>query len=440
MKLIRGFEINTKDLSALQESRFFKVSGDNSAVFSLQVKTKTSGKFYNFSSKLFETTVTSEHRLANQVITGKSYSGSILFPADADGETYTILLSAEPHFETEISSNLTGTGTGGGSLTFNPVLFQTSITQVADVTMYVRPTAINTDNYGGVSTTQKATIIKSPTVTSPTTTTVSWSITNQTLTDANSFGFVPVQALKRVKGDASLGSTVDIEDNAWYASTTAVIDDPKSDDGGGSTHYNYYIDSASNLSIGMVVTAISSGTLGSLPTLTSVGLNESSAILSNRSRSHIKMNYAKAFADNITLTLKAKSTSSINKALGCDITLSNFKLTQTPLTTTVRGAISDSTAIDVNGTYGISSGAFMEGFGVDNSTSNPIAAIATKDDTTGRITSTVNQTLSAGTVLNIIGSSNSYTITGDITVNKMPTSSTNIYLDLDKLLTLGTAS
>ena len=430
--------MNTGDLSTLQESRFFKIKGDNSAVFSLQVKTSV-GKFYNFSSKLFETTVTSEHRLANQVITGKSYSGSILFPADADGETYTVLLSAEPHFETEISSDLMGTGTDGEELTFNPVLFQTSITQVADVTMYVGPIAATTANYTSATLAQRATITKSPTVTSPTTTTVSWTIVNDAA-DGVAYGFIPIPTLKRVKGDASLGSTVDIGDNAWYASTTAVVDDTKSDDGGGSTHYNYYIDNASDLSIGMIITAISSGTLGSLPTLTSVGLNESSVILSNRNRAHIKMNTAKAFADGITLTLKGYSASVINKALGCDITLSNFKLTQTPLTTTVRGAISNSTAIDVNGTYGISKGAFIEGFGVDNSTSNPITAITDVDATAGRIESTVNQTLSAGTVLNIIGSSNSYTITGDITVNKMPANNTTVYLDLDKLLTLGTGS
>ena len=109
--------------------------------------------------------------------------------------------------------------------------------------------------------------------------------------------------------------------------------------------------------------------------------------------------------------------------------------------TTVRGAISDSTAIDVNGTYGISKGAFIEGFGVDNSVSNPIAAVATADSAAGRITTTTAQTLASGTTLNIIGSSNSYTITGDITINKVPSvPDTTIYLDLDKLLTLGTAS
>ena len=58
----------------------------------------------------------------------------------------------------------------------------------------------------------------------------------------------------------------------------------------------------------------------------------------------------------------------------------------------------------------------------------------------GRITTTTAQTLAGGTTLNIIGSSNSYTITGDITINKVPSVASSIYLDLDKLLTLGTAS
>ena len=430
--------MNTNDLSALQESRSLKVKGDRNAVFSLQVKTST-GKFYNFSSKLFETTITSEHRLTNQAIIGRLYSREILFPADTDGETYTILLNAEPHFETEISSDLTGTGTDGEPLTFNPVLFQTSITQVADITMYISPIAATTANYTSATLAQRATITKSPTVTSPTTTTVSWTIANDA-DDGVALGLIPAQTLYRKGSDASLGSASTIKDITWYASTTAVINDTRSDDGGGSTHYSYLVDGIDDLSIGMIVTAISSGTLGSLPNLTRVNLSETSLSPSNWGKPQIKMSAAKAFADGITLTLKGYGTSVINKALGCDITLSNFKLTQTPLTTTVRGAISNSTAIDVNGTYGISKGAFIEGFGVDNSTSNPIAGIADVDETNGRITSTVNQTLSAGTVLNIIGSSNSYTITGDITVNKMPTSSTNIYLDLDKLLTLGTAS
>ena len=437
MKLIRGFEINTNDLSALRESRSFKVKGDKGAVFSLQVKTSI-GKFYNFKSKLFETTATSEHRLTNQAIILKLYSGEILFPADADGETYTILLRAEPHFETEISSDLTGTGTSGEALTFNPVLFQTSITQVADIVLTIAVSGTEDGRFTSATfLNSKFQIAKSPTITYPSTTAVSWTIANGT-TDAKGFGLVPSKYMTKKGSDASLGITSDIDDAFWHASTTAVINDTISV--GGSTHYNYKVDSISDLSIDMTITAISSGTLGSLPTLTRARIGENDVRADLRNKPFIGMNVAKAFANGITLTLKGYGMSTVNKALGCDITLSNFKLTQTPLTTTVRGAISDSTAIDVNGTYGISKGAFIEGFGVDNSVSNPIAGVATASLAEGRITTTTAQTLAGGTTLNIIGSSNSYTITGDITINKVPSAASSIYLDLDKLLTLGAAS
>ena len=110
-----------------------------------------------------------------------------------------------------------------------------------------------------------------------------------------------------------------------------------------------------------------------------------------------------------------------------------------PLTTTVRGAISSSTTVNVNGTYGISKGAYIEGFGVNNSSNNPLTAVSISE-TAGSITTTIAQTLTANTTLNILGSSNSYKITGDITIDKMPTTNKTIYLDLDKILTRGTAS
>ena len=427
MKLIKNFEINTNDLSALQEGRSFKVSGDNNAVFSLQVKTST-GKFYNFKSKLFETTITSEHRLANQAITGKSYGGSILFPADADGETYTILLSAEPHFDTEIGG-LTG-NINSTSLEYNPVLYQVDITQVADVVLNFAPTAATAGNYTGASLANVLQVSQSPTVTTPVTSSVSWVIANDT-TDVVGFGLVPTLDLR--KNEAAIG------DGYWRADTTFTIDDTKSDDGGGSTHYNYIIDDISDLEIGMTV-------VGQSCTLTRVFTGAYNATTpASRNKPQIKLSAGKAFADGAELTARGHGKNAVEKAIGCSVTFSNFKLIQTPLTTTVRGAISASRSVTVNGTYGIGVSAvsgvetYIEGFGVNNAVDNPLTGV-TIDEDEGTLTTTTVQTLADNTTLNIIGSSNSYTVTGDITVNRMPTSTKTIYLDLDKLLTLGTAS
>ena len=417
MKLIRNFEINTNDLSALQEDRSFKVSGDNSAVFSLQVKTST-GKFYNFKSKLFETTITSEHRLANQVITGKSYSGNVLFPADADGETYTILLSAEPHFDTEIMDSLTG-NINNISLDYNPVLYQVDITQVADVVLNFAPKAATTATYTTASLANQLAVTQSPTVTTPITSSVSWTIANNT-TDVTAFGLVPTLDLR--KNEAAIG------DKYWLADTTFTIDDTTSS--GGSTHDNYTIDDISDLEIGMSV-------VGQSCTLTRVftgAYNATNPTIRNKPR--IKLS---------TLTARGYGKNAVEKAIGCSITFNNFKLIQKPLTTTVRSAVSNSTSVTVGGTYGIGVSAvsgvetYIEGFGVDNSTDNPIVGVSASE-ASGTLTMTTNQTLVAGTNLNIINCSNSYTITGDITVHRMPASTKTIYLDLDEILTLGTAS
>jgi hypothetical protein len=115
-----------------------------------------------------------------------------------------------------------------------------------------------------------------------------------------------------------------------------------------------------------------------------------------------------------------------------------MKLTQTPLTKTVRTDSSSSTTLALNGTYGLSKGAYIEAYGVNNSSNNPIAQISDPDASGGEILLTVAQSLAAGTVLNIIGSSNSYTLKGSITMDTFPSSNKTIYFDLGKILSLGT--
>ena len=424
MKLIRNFEINTNDLSTLQESRSFKISGDDGAVFSLQVKT-SANRFYNFKSRSFESTVTSEHRLTNQTIIGVSYTGHIFFPADTDGETYTILLYAEPHFNTELASTLTGS-VGGTDLEHNPILYQIDISQVANVTITIGLTAATTDSYTEASLDQVLNLTQSPTIKTPVTGSVDWTVANGT-DDAVAYGLIPSITLRDIEGSIE----GDIPDGKFRADTTFVIDDTSSS--GGSTHYSYTVDDISDLEVGMAV-------VGQSATLTRVLIGSPTATNpSIRDKPRIRLSAAKALTDDSTLTARGHGVNAINKALGIDIVFSNFKLIQTPLTTTVRGAISSSTTVNVNGTYGISKGAYIEGFGVVNTSNNPLTAVGISSSA-GSITTTVAQTLVDKTVLNIIGSSNSYKVTGDITINKFPASNKAVYLDLDELLTVGTAS
>jgi len=102
--------------------------------------------------------------------------------------------------------------------------------------------------------------------------------------------------------------------------------------------------------------------------------------------------------------------------------------------------VDNSTNITLNGTYGISKGAYLEGFGMNNSVNNPITEVATPSSSAGTVVTTTAQVLDAGTVLNVEGSSDSYTVRGSVTINQFPISNKTIYLDLDSILTLGTQS
>jgi len=422
MKSIRKFTIKRSELSALKENRVFTVRGDDDAVFSLQVKT-SAGRFYNFTSKAFETSVTSQHRLANRTLRNGMYNGQISFPADADGETYTILLYAEPHYDTKIDEGLVG-DLSGEILGYNPFLYQIDITQVADVVVTFTPIASTSADYTETSISQTTTITQSPTVSAPAKATINWTVSNAG-TDLKGFGLCSQLTLR--------DRVADIPDSKWYTATTAVVNDTQSDDGGGSTHYNYKVDDISDLSVGMSV-------VGQNTTLTRVYIDQ------DIGKDTIKMANAKAFSNNTTLTLNGYGVGSINKAAGMELVFSNIELTQNPQTTTVRGtANTNRTQIDVNGTYGIgknpvdSVNTFIEGFGVNNTSSNPIVGVS-PSSSAGSITASRNQTLIEGTVLNIINCSTSYTIKGDVTINKMPSSNKTIYIDLDTILTLGTAS
>jgi len=421
MKLIRGLKINRGNISTLKETRQYTVTGDKESVFSLQVKT-SAGKFYNFSTNAFDTTETSVCRLKNQVLENGVYNGQIVFPADTDGETYTILLFAEPHFNTELHSDFVG-DINGVVLQHNPTLYQVDITQVADVSVTFTVSGTSS-NFSTATMAQSVIVSQSPTVNDPIKTTISWTINNID-DDLKGLGLVP-----------AINLSDEVPSRMWHSASSFVIDDTRSDDGGGSSHFNYIVDSIDDLSVDMVVT---SGAANGA-TLTQVYTSESNNPV-------VKFNTSKVLPNNTTIPVKGYGASTINKTTpSINVVFSGFELTQKPLTTTVRGTgNTDRTQVDVNGTYGIGKSevvgvnTYVEGFGVNNSTDNPIRGVSAGEDD-GYLILTTNQTLIEGTVLSIINSSNSYTLTGDITINKMPTSNKIIYLDLDKILTLGTSS
>jgi len=77
-KTIKNFNISTKDISHLGESRSFTIQGDEGAIFSLEIyDDEATPNYYNFNTQTWSTT---KSGLYNIELTGGSYSDSITFP------------------------------------------------------------------------------------------------------------------------------------------------------------------------------------------------------------------------------------------------------------------------------------------------------------------------------------------------------------------------
>ena len=106
MKKITRFSTNPTNISSKISNVTVNVSGDDGAVFSLQIKDNSSpNKFYNFLTNTFTNTFTSENSLNNISISG-TFNKTIVLPANSIGGIYDFLLFAYPEFETEISNSI----------------------------------------------------------------------------------------------------------------------------------------------------------------------------------------------------------------------------------------------------------------------------------------------------------------------------------------------
>ena len=95
-KIIKSFSLDTSDLKAAGEVRKFEINGDNSAVFSLEIK--NGNNYYNFQTNLFQAT---ETKLSDITIGTGSYTGNITFPKVAAGAQYDVFLFSEGNYNTK---------------------------------------------------------------------------------------------------------------------------------------------------------------------------------------------------------------------------------------------------------------------------------------------------------------------------------------------------
>ena len=154
-KIIKSFKIDTTNIRASGEDRYFTVIGDDSAVFTIEVLNED-GHYYDFYNKIFSATRAS---LEKQTIYNGYYTNSISFPRVTDDDQYKILLYAEPTYNTkhtiykeERDLNLVidvNKSTGSDSLMLTKV-----IDQFLDIKLTLTATSINSATaFSGMSVT-----------------------------------------------------------------------------------------------------------------------------------------------------------------------------------------------------------------------------------------------------------------------------------------------
>tara|TARA_R110002020_G_scaffold220917_1_gene428928 strand:- start:95 stop:1378 length:1284 start_codon:yes stop_codon:yes gene_type:complete len=423
MKKINSFIIDKSDLAATALSRQYTVNGEKDAEFILQVFDTPSGSsdpvaFYDFATKSFSTTSTSTSNLSIKMKSA-SFIGSINFPANGSGDTYTILLLTPPNKDTELSF-----GQGKNS-------YSTTITQLANAVLTFTPSSITPLNYHASIPTTTSTA--SPTSTVAVAKEISWDIIN--------------------KKDDSYGYGLRLQrqpiDTDWYFTTklaTYTIDGAvaPSDVNSG---LKVIVDNLTDLCTGMYITAVAGGSsLSGTPTIIAI----------NISTKTLTMSSAQTFTNGHTLTFEARGSNVIKKAIGIDLDFSNWNPDVDTMTLSKQfkkkvRATGTNAIIALDNTYGITGGSHfrIKGVNVNNNGTNKVLNVATADADgsggDGRITVQLNQTaaLSVGTVLKFFGSGlgkgsrDQLKANNKVIINSNPSSTRTIYLNLDNFITIG---
>ena len=388
-KEITAIEIDLTDIPNEGSTRAYSIVGDNGASFILQV-VNASNQFYNFKTNTFATTSTTETILKSN-ISGGRYTGQIKFPSG--GTSYNVIVLASPlDKNTSIKT------------TRNRAVINRQIKQVADTVITFALTTANTNNYSTLPT--LSTTTGSNTKAYANNLDRSFTVTNNS---HDSYGF----GLKLDRQP--------LETDFVFRQTQTV-------DGAISSATSVVLDSVSNLVPGMVISAVSAGSLTGTPSIKSVNADTKTVTFSR----------AQSFADGITLTFDAVGFKNINKATGAIIKLLKIASKATELTKTVRGDVSNNTTITLNGTYGISKDNTYTGVGVDNSSSNKVTNVHTPSSTSGQIYVELAQTLIDGTKLKFKGTSRTIDTYLVLEVLKYPQSNTTVSILLDNFITPGT--
>ena len=404
MSKIYSFEIDTSDMPTEATTRSFTVVANSGSKFIMFVTQEGTIKYYDWVSGTFELGHNDTNNNLKVTVTGRSYNGRINFPAG--GGTYIIKLI--PSSGTELQG------------VKNYVISESITKQSANSTVTFTPKTANAVNYatfptststGGVNSTGNFDF--------------NWDVVNWNgAADAGSYGL-------RLTGDYR-----DIDDSYWFFEKEVDIAEDMQTN-------QMVVNSTTDLAIGMQLNSLSSG---------GIDVEEGTPVILRVDEENkiLTLSSAQTISAGVTATFRAVGIQAIKQAIGLDIIFSRPTVTPTTLTQTVRadsdGDYTTSTTITLNDTLGIAGGNLISYFGVDvnNASTNKVTSVSTPDPNgvagDGAITVQLTQLLRKGTVLTFRDVFKTINFAGNIIINSYPDANRTIYLDIDRLITVGAQS
>ena len=415
-KLIRKVTVNQANMIAAGDSREVTVFGDVGAEFNINIiKINGTSKesYYNFKTSTFTDAFVAANNLHVKLASG-TFARTIIFPADASGEVYSIKTIAKEQTTKFVNGNFVDVK---------------DITQVGQTTIGIQvPNAGVTtfdDNLTGLP--ASITSTGSTALPSPVTVPVTFTFTN-TSSDTKGFGL-------RLPGLPASNEFV-IPDSFWYSQQVVVVNGAHT----GVTEIT--VDAIGFITAGMELDGVLDG-------------GTTKIYVSSVSGNVITLTAAISASNDAQLLFKAYGPSLIQSIFGCEVEFSNFVARGTPIQKEVRTSTtfpqSDGNVdLELTGTYGLGGGSHvrLEGFNMNNSGNNNLITVVSPSSTAGGVTInysgaseaiTKANVVPVGTKLNVIGSYQVITVTGNIKIKKYPDTSAKVVLDTTQIITAGTA-
>ena len=302
-KIIKQVRIDQSNMTSLSSSRTLSIAGEVGAEFIVNViKINSTSKesYYNFKTKSFTTAFTSKNSFRLKMA-GSSFQLAILFPADATGDVYSILVMAKP--ETTQFSN-------------GQFVVTKKITQVGQTTVF-----LEVDEGSEINST----------------------FTNKA-SDTHGFGFM--------LPNRPASNRFIIPDNFWFTQQAQIVN------GTTSSSTTLVLDSVVNLVVGMTLSTVSSGSISGAPIITAINGNTITLSVAQSLGDGVTLGF-RAINNDVSCGFRAYGPSLIKQVFGLDIVFNNFVAKGTQLTKVVRTnttfpASDGNVTLNLNGTYGIS--------------------------------------------------------------------------------------